>query len=123
MVRDKNLKPYDLGKAGEEVALKYLKRKKFKIIKKGFRLYKGEIDVIAYDRKTLVFIEVKTRRSRSFGLPEESVTTAKQRKIKKIAQGFMAFNNLENVECRFDVISLILKKNDGYSICHFKDAF
>lgn len=122
-MRDKNLKPYDLGKAGEEVALKYLKRKKFKIIKKGFRLYKGEIDVIAYDRKTLVFIEVKTRRSRSFGLPEESVTTAKQRKIKKIAQGFMAFNNLENVECRFDVISLILKKNDGYSICHFKDAF
>lgn len=122
-MRDKNLKPYDLGKAGEEVALKYLKRKKFKIIKKGFRLYKGEIDVIAYDRKTLVFIEVKTRRSRSFGLPEESVTTAKQRQIKKIAQGFMAFNNLENVECRFDVISLILKKNDGYFIRHFKDAF
>ena len=122
-MRDKNLKPYDLGKAGEEVALKYLKRKKFKIIKKGFRLYKGEIDVIAYDRKTLVFVEVKTRRSSSFGLPEESVTTAKQRQIKKIAQGFMAFNNLENVECRFDVISLILKKNDGYSICHFKDAF
>lgn len=122
-MRDKNLKPYDLGKAGEEVALKYLKRKKFKIIKKGFRLYKGEIDVIAYDRKTLVFIEVKTRRNRSFGLPEESVTTAKQRQIKKIAQGFMAFNNLENVECRFDVISLILKKNDGYSIHHFKDAF
>lgn len=122
-MRDKNLKPYDLGKAGEEIALKYLKRKKFKIIKKGFRLYKGEIDVIAYDRKTLVFIEVKTRRSRIFGLPEESVTTSKQRQIKKIAQGFMAFNNLENVECRFDVISLILKKNDGYSICHFKDAF
>lgn len=122
-MRDKNLKPYDLGKAGEEVALKYLKRKKFKIIKKGFRLYKGEIDVIAYDRKTLVFIEVKTRRSRNFGLPEESVTTAKQRQIKKIAQGFIAFNNLENVECRFDVISLILKKNDGYFISHFKDAF
>lgn len=122
-MRDKNLKPYDLGKAGEEVALKYLKRKKFKIIKKGFRLHKGEIDVIAYDRKTLVFVEVKTRRSRSFGLPEESVTTAKQRQIKKIAQGFMAFNNLENVECRFDVISLIFKKNDGYSIRHFKDAF
>lgn len=122
-MRDKNLKPYDLGKAGEEVALKYLKRKKFKIIKKGFRLYKGEIDVIAYDRKTLVFIEVKTRRSRNFGLPEESVTTAKQRQIKKIAQGFIAFNNLENVECRFDVISLILKKNDGYFIRHFKDAF
>ena len=122
-MRDKNLKPYDLGKAGEEVALKYLKRKKFKIIKKGFRLYKGEIDVIAYDRKTLVFIEVKTRRSRSFGLPEESVTTAKQRKIKKIAQGFMAFNNLENVECRFDVISLIFNKRNGYFIRHFKDAF
>lgn len=122
-MRDKNLKPYDLGKAGEEVALKYLKRKKFKIIKKGFRLYKGEIDVIAYDRKTLVFIEVKTRRSRSFGLPEESVTTAKQRQIKKIAQGFMAFNNLENVECRFDVISLIFNKRNGYFIRHFKDAF
>jgi len=115
--------PYNLGKSGEEIALKYLKEKKYNIIKRGFRLFRGEIDIIAYDRKTLVFIEVKTRRSEAFGLPEESVTISKQKQIKKVAQGFLEFNNLQNVECRFDVISLKFSKEKGYLISHIKDAF
>ena len=117
------LTPYGLGKAGEEIALRHLKNKKFKIVAKNFRMYRGEIDIIAYDRKALVFIEVKTRKSRQFGLPEESVTFSKQKQIKKIAWGFLAKYNLQDVECRFDVLSLHFDEEKGYTIHHIKNAF
>lgn len=114
---------YELGKSGEEVAIAYLKKKKYKIVKRGFRLFRGEIDVIAYDRTILVFIEVKTRRNPVFGSPEESVTSAKQKQIKKTAQGYLTFNDLQDIECRFDVLSLTFDESQGYSVSHFKDAF
>ncbi|MEA2005843.1 MAG: YraN family protein [Acidobacteriota bacterium] len=114
---------YELGKSGESVALAYLKKKKYRILKKGFRLFHGEIDIIAFDRSTLVFIEVKTRRSTHFGLPEESVTPLKQQQIRKIAQGFLTLNNLDDVECRFDVLSLVYDGHKDYFIKHIKDAF
>lgn len=122
MTKDK-LTPYKLGKSGEEAALYYLRRKKYRIIGKGFRLFRGEIDIIAYDNKTLVFIEVKTRRSQDFGPPEEAVTPSKQQQIRKIAQGFLAINKIQEVECRFDVISLIKTEKNEYSIRHIKNAF
>ena len=115
--------PHALGKSGEEIALHYLENKKYKIIARGFRLFRGEIDIIAYDRKTLVFVEVKTRKSRDFGFPEESVTPSKQQQIRKIAHGFLVKNNLQDVECRFDVISLSFNENEGYSVRHIKNAF
>lgn len=122
-MKNNKFSPYELGKSGEDTALRFLKRKKYDVIEKRFRLFRGEIDIIAYDRKTLVFIEVKTRRSLHFGLPEESVTPSKQKQIKKIAQGFLTLNNLHNIECRFDVLSLIYDQNKGYSVCHIKNAF
>ena len=115
--------PYELGKSGEEAALRYLIRKKHKILVKGFRLFRGEIDIIARDKKTLVFIEVKTRTRENFGLPEEFVNPSKQRQIRKIAQGFLMQNDMEDVECRFDVIALVKKEKNGYEINHIKNAF
>lgn len=112
-----------LGRSGEKAALRYLEEKKYKIISKNFRMYRGEIDIIAYDERTLVFVEVKTRKSTDFGLPEESVTGAKQEQIKKIAQCFLSKNNLHETECRFDVISLVYDESKGYSIRHIKNAF
>lgn len=112
-----------LGKSGEEVALRYLKKKNYKIVAKGFRLFRGEIDIIADDHKTLVFIEVKTRRSQNFGFPEESVTPSKRQQIRKIAQGFLTINKIREVECRFDVISLIKTEKNEYSLRHIKNAF
>ncbi|HCS47440.1 MAG TPA: YraN family protein, partial [Candidatus Aminicenantes bacterium] len=56
-----------LGRSGEEAAVNYLRKKKFKVVCRGFRFHKGEIDVIAYDKDILVFVEVKTRRSPDFG--------------------------------------------------------
>jgi len=86
-------------------------------------LFRGEIDIIAYDQKTLVFVEVKTRRSTDYGFPEESVTPSKQQQIRKIAQGFLTKNNLQDVECRVDVISLSFDEKEEDSIRHNKDAF
>jgi len=114
---------YVLGKAGEEVAIQFLKKKNYRIIERNFRFFRGEIDIIAYEGKTLVFIEVKTRKSKAFGLPEESVTFRKQQQIKKIAQGFLMRNNLRDIECRFDVISLSSQKNGSFKIKHFHNAF
>jgi len=86
-------------------------------------MFRGEIDIIAYDRKALVFVEVKTRKSRKFGLPEESVTFSKQKQIKKIASGFLVKNNLQDVECRFDVLSLHFDEDEGFTTRHIKNAF
>jgi len=114
---------HKLGLLGEEIAKKYLQKNKFRIVKKGFRLYRGEIDLIAYDKETLVFVEVKTRNPGMLGLPEESVNIQKQRQIRKIAEGYLALNNLDEVECRFDVISLIFDEKGAHSLTHYKDAF
>lgn len=112
-----------LGKSGERAALRYLKNKRYKILTSNFRLFRGEIDIIALDKNTLVFVEVKTRKSTDFGLPEESVTPSKQKQIKKIAQGFLMKNNLQDAECRFDVISIHFDQNQGYRIRHIRNAF
>ena len=114
---------HSFGKSGEDIALAYLKKKKYRILERNFRFLRGEIDIIAYDKDTLVFIEVKTRKSRAFGSPEEAVTPQKQHQIRKIAQGFLVKNNLQDVECRFDVISLSFDEKEGCSIRHIKDAF
>lgn len=119
----KKISPHKLGMMGEEIAHKYLTKKKFRIVEKRFRLYRGEIDLIAYDNKTLVFIEVKTRNPGGLGLPEESVNARKQRQIRKIAEGYLALNELDDLECRFDVISLAFDDNGDYSLAHYKDAF
>ena len=115
--------PHALGKSGERIALRYLEDKKYRILARNFRLFRGEIDIIALDRKILVFVEVKTRKSIDFGLPEESVTSSKQEQIKKIAQGFLTKNNLNETECRFDVVSLIFDEGKGFSIRHIQNAF
>lgn len=119
----KFISPHKLGMLGEKIAQNYLHKKKFRIVKKGFRLYRGEIDLIAYDKETLVFVEVKTRSPEALGLPEESVNIRKQRQIRKIAECYLALNNLDEVECRFDVISLVFDEKGAHSLTHYKDAF
>ncbi|MBM3284778.1 MAG: YraN family protein, partial [Candidatus Aminicenantes bacterium] len=78
-----------LGRSGEQAAIDYLKSKKYSIVERGFRFHRGEIDIIAYDKNTLVFVEVKTRQSREFGLPEESVTPAKQAQLRRLAEAYL----------------------------------
>lgn len=112
-----------LGRSGEEAAADYLKKKKFTILERGFRFHHGEIDIIARDRNTLVFIEVKTRQSSDFGRPEESVTPAKQAQLRRLAEAYLTVKNLSRIACRFDILSLIPDGKGGYQIHHFQDAF
>lgn len=114
---------YEVGRAGEDAAFEYLCKKKYKIIERGFRFLRGEIDLIAWDGPTLVFIEVKTRHVSSLGYPEESVTFAKRNQIRRIARGYLLKNTLEDVECRFDVLTLTIENSGSWSINHIKDAF
>ncbi len=113
-----------LGLSGEDVAVAYLRKKKFRVVCRGFRFHRGEIDIIARDRDdTLVFIEVKTRRNRAFGRPEEAVTSFKQNQVRRLAEAYLAMNNLADVPCRFDVLSLVWDEKKGPLVRHIRDAF
>ena len=113
----------DIGQTGETIALKFLRRKGYAIVETRFRFLRGEIDIVARDRKTLVFVEVKMRTGEAFGRPEESVTPAKQRQIRKVAEGYLLRHRLGDVDCRFDVISIRTQDGAGHAIDHIENAF
>ena len=102
---------------------KYLLEKDFEIIARNYRSGKGEIDIIAKDANDnyLAFVEVKTRNSLKYGAPEYSITPAKQKQIKKVAELYLIENEIHEQDCRFDVITIILKENP--IITHYKNAF
>lgn len=112
----------DKGKIGEEIAVKFLTKKGFKILRRNYRYGKGEIDIIAMDGDKLIFVEVKTRASDKFGVPEDSVTIKKRKQLRKIAEAFLQTNEIEFSECRFDVIGIVLKKGK-LEINHIENAF
>ncbi len=112
-----------LGRSGEDIACAYLERNNYVIVARGFRLFRGEIDIVARDGETLVFVEVKARADESHGRPEEAVTAAKQRQIRRIAQGFLVAHPHPGVDCRFDVIAILFRGPDDCRLEHFVDAF
>jgi len=112
-----------LGAQGEEAAVRFLKKRGYAILERGFRMIRGEIDIIARDGRTLVFVEVKTRQGSGFGGPEEAVTVAKQGQIRRIAQGYLNKNRCWDVPCRFDVIALSADADGRWAVRHIKDAF
>ena len=94
-----------VGGLGEDFAVYYLESCGYRIIERNFRCRLGEIDLIAQDGKTLVFVEVKTRRSRRYGSPHEAVTTAKQAKLRTVASFYLQ-RQRTSTPCRFDVLAL-----------------
>ncbi len=96
-----------LGSKGEETATALLKENGYKILHRNYKTKLGEIDIIARDRDTYVFIEVKTRRTARFGSPAEAVVRNKQRQISKAALSFLKANNLLQEKARFDVVSIL----------------
>ena len=111
----------DFGKIGEEIACKYLKKQNYKIIERNFYYRGGEIDVITFDteKDELVFIEVKTRANKNYGLPSEAVTAYKIKNILKGVKYYLRINHLENIYVRIDIIELYYK-NDKFFINHIK---
>lgn len=111
------------GRWGEDIASEYLQRKGYQIIEKHFRFHHTEIDLIARDQDYLVFIEVKTRSSAEYGLPEEAITPKKKSHLRRAAEGYLYLNNLNHIDCRFDVISISFNPEGTPVIEHIKNAF
>ncbi len=98
----------NIAKIGENIAAKHLKAHGYQILAQNYRFQRGEIDLIALQGKRIVFVEVKTRRSLKFGLPQYAVTQQKQKQISKIALAYLQAENMLDVPCRFDVIAIHL---------------
>ncbi len=98
----------NISKIGESLAASHLKARGYQIIEQNYRWGRGEIDLVAMDGKRIVFVEVKTRRSLRFGLPQDAVTIHKQRQLSKIALAYLQVQNLLDSPCRFDVIAIQL---------------
>lgn len=110
------------GSLGEDAAVKYLEDNGFSILVRNYRITNAEIDIIAKDKDTIAFIEVKTRTTLRKGYPSESVNYKKQKKIILASQYYIRENNLNNIRLRFDVIEILI--NNGYfELKLIKNAF
>jgi putative endonuclease len=95
-----------LGRRGERAAEKYLRRCGYRIVKRNFRAAGAEIDLVAMDGDVLVFVEVKTRRGRDAGAPEEAVDERKQKQIRRAATIFATRYREDEIEMRFDIVAV-----------------
>ena len=98
-----------VGMKGEDIAEKYLKDKKYKIICKNFYTRKGEIDIIAIKDNNLIFFEVKTRTNYKYGTPAMAVNSTKIKHMKFAAKVFLMLNKFNKYSIRFDVIEIVIK--------------
>ena len=111
------------GNIGEALACNFLKQNGYKIIQTNYKNRLGEIDIIAMQDKTLVFVEVKSRLSTKFGLPREAINYYKQKKIINVATVYLKQKKLfDNICVRFDCIEILGKKTD-YKIEHLTNIF
>ena len=113
-----------LGARGERIAARYLRRRGYHILETRARNVYGEVDIIAVDRRTVVFVEVKTRKSLSAGHPAEAVTTDKQRRITRSALAYLKHHQLLQHASRFDVIAILWPSHQRRpEVIHYQNAF
>jgi putative endonuclease len=113
------------GVKGEEEAARFLTRSGYAILDRNVRTRAGEIDLVAKEGKTLVFVEVKTRRDLVEGDPPQAgVHTRKQNRLAKLAHGYLKLKRIRQTPCRFDVVSVIINDDGGVkAIRHIPNAF
>ena len=111
----------NLGRKGEEISIHFLQQKGYQILKRNYRYGHKEIDIVARDKSTVVFVEVKAGRSKKFGEPFEKVDARKQQKLIEAAKAFIQENEIRDCDFRFDVISVDLKGDK--KIEHIQGAF
>ena len=109
------------GKLGEKLAIEYLDSKGYTILEKNYRNKIGEVDIIAYDKSILTFIEVKTRNNYKYGYAYESVNARKQKKIINPSLMYLQKFNLHDTQVSFDVIEVYPLEKEP--INHFENAF
>lgn len=113
-----------LGQRGERIAERLLLKKGMFVVDRGYSEKFGEIDLIAVDDRTVVFVEVKTRSSDFAGAPAEAVDEQKQAKITRVATAYLKRHGLLDCKCRFDVVAIELDSaGNRPAIRHFENAF
>ena len=113
----------ELGSLGEDIAVTYLTDAGLCVLDRNWRCREGELDIVARDRDALVFCEVKTRRGISFGYPAEAVTAAKQRRLRTLAQRWLAAHDQHAPELRFDVVGVLVRPARPALVAHLRAAF
>jgi putative endonuclease len=117
-------RPVRLGPRGEALAARHLKRLGYKIVARGARGQLGELDLVAVDGRTVVFVEVKTRESHDGGHPAEAVDADKQRRLTRLAVGFLKRHDLLECASRFDVVAVTWPAGRRRPLVeHIRDAF
>lgn len=115
--------PKTFGRHGEELAVDYLKQQGYKILQRNFRTNLGEMDIIAEDKDTICFVEVKARHSPSHGLPFESIPFWKRNRLSRIALMYLKNKGLLNRRARFDVVSVLGGPQEPPKVELLKNAF
>ncbi len=118
------------GRDGEDIAAEYLEARGFRVMDRNYRFEHAEVDLVCFEPSEtyehggeLVFVEVKTRRGTGFGSPEEAVSEQKQRHIAHAAEAWLHERRLDGSPCRFDVVAVILGRDDRHQIEQIRDAF
>jgi putative endonuclease len=113
-----------LGELGERAAAGYLRKKRYKVVETNVTTSVGEIDLVAVDGRVVVFVEVKTRRSKKKGEPWEAVDLAKRKKLLHLAEAYLKREDLNDQRARFDIVSVTwLEGAHRPEIEHLIDAF
>lgn len=115
----------ELGELGEKLALELLQEKGYEIIERNYRYGHGEIDIIAKDPSDgfVVFVEVKARQNLEYGEPEYAITKSKQKQIRRMAENYLYDKELNELDCRFDVVTVLLQTGGKPIINHYENAF
>jgi putative endonuclease len=113
------------GVEGEDFAVDLLKSKGYEIIERNYHFGKGEIDIIALDPVSnyTVFVEVKSRKNLEYGEPEFGVTKTKIKQLKKVAELYLYDKDIRELDCRFDVITVLFRSEMKPLIKHYINAF
>lgn len=118
------MEPYKqkIGHQGEQMAAEFLKKKGLEILEFNFYTRYGEIDLIAKDKDEYVFVEVKTRKSKMYGEPQESVNQTKKMNLIRTAQLYLQKHKLEEADWRIDVMSIYLQNDNNPKIEYIENA-
>ncbi len=124
LLRSRLFPELSLGMRGERAAAKFLRRLRYQILHRGYRILGGELDIVAVDGRTVVFVEVKTRASHDAGHPAEAVDRHKQKQLTLLALAYLRRYQLHDCRTRFDVIAITWPAGQRRpTIAHIKNAF
>jgi len=119
-LKDTKLNKKEIGNRYEKIVEKHIEKRGYKILESNYRNFIGEIDIIAKYNEAIVFIEVKSRKTKQYGLPREAVTKRKIDKIRKCSLLYLRDNNIYDSPLRFDVVEVYINEK---KINHIKNAF